>query len=213
LASEVVALIAIRKKRVKTLIAIAVIVYAGYILLPAEQKIRFESMGDDKTSIQRLNYWKHGWEMMKDHPLLGVGYFNFLPYYDLHYRNDMILRKAQLPHNIFIQVGTDTGFIGLAVFFAIIFTGFFSMRRIGKEAKICGDGFVSELSTGMNIALIGYIVAGQFVTVAYYPYLWIHLMFVTAMYTFWHDECNSNQNSTSLNLLQIYNKDGGLSKL
>jgi len=189
LAAEVVALIVMRKHRIKMLIAIAMIVYVGYMLLPAEQKIRFESTGDDTTSIQRLLYWKHGWEMMKDHPILGVGYFNFAPYYNMHYANDMVIRsRAQLPHNIFIQVGTDTGFLGLAVFFALLAAGFFSMRKIGKEADISGDVFVSKLSIGMNISLFGYIVAGQFVTVTYYPYLWIHLMFVTAIHTFWHDE-------------------------
>ena len=40
----------------------------------------------------------------------------------------------------------------------------------------------------MNLALLGYVVAGQFVTVAYYPYTWIHLMFVTAIGTFWENE-------------------------
>jgi O-antigen ligase len=79
-------------------------------LLPEEQKERFRATGDDKTSQQRLLYWENGWEMMRDHPLDGVGFFNFVPYFERYYSEDMLYKKAELPHNIFIQVGTDAGF-------------------------------------------------------------------------------------------------------
>jgi hypothetical protein len=36
--------------------------------------------------------------------------------------------------------------------------------------------------------LIGFVVAGQFVTVTYYPFLWIHLVLLTSMTTFLHNE-------------------------
>jgi O-antigen ligase len=132
--------------------------------------------------------------MMKDHPVLGVGYFNFVPYYTRHHFDDIIIGsairagQAQLPHNIFIQVGTDAGFLGLGVFLTLIGGAFFTMRRIGKEATARGDLFMSNLPIGMNLSLVGFVVGGQFVTVTYYPYLWIHLAFVTMMYTFWRSE-------------------------
>jgi hypothetical protein len=59
------------------------------------------------------------------------------------------------------------------------------MRRLSKEAYARGDPFVYNMAKGMNLALLGYVVAGQFVTVAYYPFLWIHLTFVTIMFHFW----------------------------
>ena len=131
---------------------------------------------------------------MKDHPLTGVGYFNFIPYYTLHHQDDLLSgTQAELPHNIFIQVGTDTGFPGLAVFLFIIVSGYLMTRRLRKEAIEKNDTFVMHMAAGMNLALLGYIVAGQFVTVAYYPYLWIHLAFVTMMYTFWRNEYGLNE--------------------
>lgn len=195
LAAQVIASIAMTKHRLKTLIAIAVIGFIGFQLLPPEQKARFESSGDDETSIQRLLYWEHGWQMIKDHPLLGVGYFNFAPYYTLNYSEDLIRgeKEAQLPHNIFIQVGTDTGFLGLAVFFLLITASYVWTRKIGKAAELYDDYFVSNMSKGMNLSLLGYIVGGQFVTITYYPFLWIHFMFVTTMYTFWRVEEKSDQ--------------------
>ena len=193
LAAQVLALILTMKQRFKALLLVAVLAVVGYHLLPEEQKLRFEQAGTDATSEQRLLYWKHGWQMMKDHPVLGVGYFNFIPYYNLHHSDDLVLAVtqqggAQLPHNIFIQVGTDAGFIGLGLFLLLILGAFLTMRRLGREAGARGDPFVYNMAKGMNLALLGYVVAGQFVTVAYYPYLWIHLAFVTIMFHFWRME-------------------------
>jgi putative inorganic carbon (hco3(-)) transporter len=189
LAVQVLALILLMKQRVKALVLVAVVGTIGLLLLPEQQKDRFREAGDDETSEQRLLYWKHGWQMMKDYPVLGVGYFNFAPYYTRYHPQDILRRDgAQLPHNIFIQVGTDTGFTGLGVFLFLLAAGVLTMWRIGREATTRGDPFLGQLTIGMNIALLGFVVGGQFVTITYYPYLWIHLAFVTIMSTFWKRE-------------------------
>jgi putative inorganic carbon (hco3(-)) transporter len=191
LAAQVVAIIAMTKHRIKTIIAVVLVGYIGFQLLPVEQKMRFEDAGKDGTSIQRMLYWEHGWKMIKDHPFLGVGYFNFQPYYDKYHSDDIVLsqvHKAQLPHNIFIQVGTDTGFSGISLFIGLILASFLGTRKLGREAEATGDLFMANMAKGMNIALLGYIIAGQFVTVTYYPYSWMHLVFFTAMSTAWKNE-------------------------
>ena len=194
LAGQIVALLLTSKRKIKMLIVIGIIGIIGFNILPEEQKARFIESGEDETSIQRLLYWKHGWKMIKDHPFLGVGYYNFMAYYSRYHSDDLILPNlvmAQLPHNIFIQVGTDTGFSGIFVFLALIVGSFANMYKLGREAEITGDFFVSNLTKGMNLSLLGYIIAGQFVTIAYYPYFWIHLVFVSAMCTFWNSERRS----------------------
>jgi len=193
LAAQVIALIVMTKKRLRMFIVIVIISCVGYQILPANQKARFEIAGDDLTSVQRLLYFKHGWQMIKDHPLLGVGYFNFAPYYNSNHSEDLVLeqlreRGAELPHNIFIQVGTDTGFIGISVFLGLISMSFISMRRLCIMAKNSGELFLSNMSKGMNLALLGYIIAGQFVSVVYYPFFWIHLVLVVAMVTYYKKE-------------------------
>ena len=37
------------------------------------------------------------------------------------------------------------------------------------------DKFIPNLARSLNLALVGYLVAGFFVTVLYYPYFWINL--------------------------------------
>lgn len=164
----------------KTLITIGLFAWLFWTLLPDEQKLRFSMAGEDKTSQQRLLYWKNGWDMMLDHPILGVGYFNYIPYYEIYYTEDMLYRSAQLPHNSFIQVGTDSGFLGLGIYLAIVILAFGSIRALSKEN--CGRlSMEAALASGFNYSLIGFLVAGQFVTVAYYPFLWIHLAMIVSL--------------------------------
>ncbi len=186
LAVQLLALLMTTRHRIKALLGVMLAAYIAFSLLPDEQMQRFESMGDDTTSQQRILYWENGIQMIRDHPVLGVGYFNFVPYFNTFYPDDVILgwlRGAELPHNITIQVGTDAGLVGLSVFALLIFWGFTSMRRLKKIADQRGDIFFSRMAVGMNLALLGYVVAGQFVTVAYYPYLWIHLTLCVCMLT------------------------------
>ncbi|WP_137166293.1 O-antigen ligase family protein [Salinimonas lutimaris] len=166
----------------KYLIVIGLVAVLGWQLLPQEQKERFTEIGEDKTSIQRQLYWENGWEMMKEHPFLGVGYFNFQPYYQVHYPQDMLYKRAQLPHNIFIQVGTDAGFIGLLVFMLIILGSLlirFPAKYIVEVSQT--DKLYSSIWSGLKIGIIGFALAGQFVTIAYYPFLWISIALLISL--------------------------------
>jgi O-antigen ligase len=46
----------------------------GWNLVPAEQKARFQTMGDDRTSQLRLFAWEEAWNATLEHPLTGIGY-------------------------------------------------------------------------------------------------------------------------------------------
>lgn len=165
----------------KILVSSIVIFSALWLILPQEQKDRFQVVGDDRTSQQRLLYWENGIEMMNQHPVLGVGYFNYIPYYERFYQSDMLYDKAELPHNIFIQVGTDSGYVGLSIFLIIMLAARRKMRLVGKTLRT-DEGHENRFPVGFNLSMLGFVVAGQFVTVAYYPFLWIHLAFIVVFF-------------------------------
>lgn len=171
------------KLSIKTVLLTGIVVAAGWAVFPEEQKERFSSAGDDGTSQQRLLYWKHGAEMIREHPVLGVGYFNFASYYAVHYPEDMLFGSAQLPHNIFIQVGTDTGLTGLFIFLMILYRNAKSAREIQQICARAGPDptFAASIAKGLVIAMWGFIIAGQFVTVTYYPFIWINLAMTVAL--------------------------------
>jgi O-antigen ligase len=162
--------------KIKPLIGLAILISALLALLPQEQKDRFSQAGDDGTSRQRLMYWEHGWTMMKENPILGVGYFNFATYYDDHYSYDLLYPHAQLPHNILVQIGTDAGFPALFFFLMMVLFCVITPLRcklVSPVARHMGYGFA--------MGVIGFFIAGQFVTITYYPFFWIHLAFVSIL--------------------------------
>lgn len=174
------------KERVsfKRLLLIGCLAAGGYLLLPQEQIERFRNTGDDQPARQRILYWKNGLEMIKDHPFLGVGYYNFAPYFDRYYPDDVLYGNAQLPHNIFVQVGTDGGLLALSIYVAILVTSFRATRHARHLLfKNFGhkDHWLYHVSLGIDAAMLGFLIAGQFVTIGYYPFMWINLAFAISL--------------------------------
>ena len=175
----------------RAVLIVMIIVVIGYFLMPSEQADRFKTIGDDKTSQQRLLYWARGWDMMKDHPLTGVGYFNFVPYFERNYPRSMLYPRAQLPHNIFVQVGADLGFVGLFVYLVLVAQIFLNGRAIrkitnDKKGEITKLGLLSK---GVEVGFLGFLVAGQFVSVVYYPFMWIQLALMVSLRTVAEKSC------------------------
>ena len=173
------------RHKVRGGLAVAALFAAMYFLVPAEQKARFDSAGEDGTSVKRLTYWKHGMEIAREHPVFGVGFGNWLPYYRTYYN-----ANGQVSHNIFIQAVSELGFTGLGAFCLLIGYTLVVNRRSRKlvEGIPGGNGFVSAMSHGLDGALIGFLVSGSFVTVLYYPYFWYNLAFTTALNRVARDE-------------------------
>jgi putative inorganic carbon (hco3(-)) transporter len=174
---------AIQRKKFKVLVVVALFVAIGYALLPAAEKARFTSAGTDSTSLQRLDYWRAGLKMIESHPVLGVGYFNFAPIYMETYPNKLWHGTAQLPHNIFIQVGTDAGLVGLTIFLILIYRNLRVAKVIRRacEKNDQAPPMAPSVARGLVITTWGFVVAGQFNTVAYYPFLWINLALAVAL--------------------------------
>ncbi|MCG3169179.1 MAG: hypothetical protein CALGDGBN_00692 [Pseudomonadales bacterium] len=172
--------------KIRNLILVTVISSAVWLALPQEQIDRFSAIGEDKTSQQRLLYWRHGLEMLNTHPVSGVGFFNFIPYYASHFPHDVIVEKIELPHNIFVQVGSELGYPGLVAYIAILValwrTGS-KISALGLLVKTEDNGFSCRFGKAANVSLVGFVVAGQFVSVVYYPFLWIHAALVVAMHS------------------------------
>lgn len=164
------------KHRVKTLLGALIVGFFVLQALPPSQMERFHSAGEDKTSRARLTYWKDGIEITNNHPILGIGYANWSPYYRRYYNP-----RGEFPHNIFIQASAELGYSGLLVFVSMIIITFVVNRNTRKLA-VQEDSFIHKMAHGLDAALIGYLVGGFFVTVLYYPFFWINLAMTVALH-------------------------------
>ena len=186
-------MVARSKYFLKATIGAAIVGVIGLYLIPDEFMARFDTAGTDDTSMHRLHRWEEGLQMLNDHPWFGIGFNNWM-----EYCIDYGLRcAAGLSHNIFIQVGSELGYAGLIVFVLMLIYCFVLTARTRKYAKQTEDNFSRLIAHGLDGALIGYLVSGFFITVMYYPYFWIHIIFVVSLYNIARSELNKKEQTES----------------
>lgn len=162
------------KHRVRSLLAILLVGAATWAVVPPEQKARFETAGEDRTSTARTDRWKAGIKLANDYPVLGIGYKNW-----------GILYGGWLSHNVFIEAWAELGYTGLISFLLLIGVTFWINARTRKlllGARTSSD-FMKHMAHGLDGALIGFMASGFFVTVLYYPFFWINLAMTVSLHT------------------------------
>jgi putative inorganic carbon (HCO3(-)) transporter len=166
------------KHRVRAIGGAALLGALVFMVMPAEQKERFDSAGEDDTSLARITLWKNGLEIAERHPVLGIGYGNWSTYSSAYYGRPL------LPHNVFIEAVAELGYLGLFSFALLIGATFvvnFKTRKLVKTLP--GDNaFLYQMAHGLDGALIGFLGSGFFVTVLYYPFFWVNLAMTVALH-------------------------------
>lgn len=178
LAAVVLWMLSKSRYKFRGLVAVVVVAAVVYWILPPEQMQRLQSMGNDETSVSRTTMWKRGLDLMSQYPALGIGYKNWSPYMKRMYGSPL------LPHNIFIEAGSELGYSGLLAFVALIATTLvinFRTRRLTRHLPP-GNRFIFEMAHGLDAALWGYLASGFFVTVMYYPFFWINFALTVALH-------------------------------
>jgi putative inorganic carbon (HCO3(-)) transporter len=181
------------RRKMRGLIALAVIVPVTWAGVPNSFKERFQTAGEDDTSLTRITYWKRGLEMANTHPLLGVGYENWVPYYRDNYPpvpGEIVRYSApgerviEVSHNSFVEVLSQLGYSGLVVFAGLLFSIWYVNWRTRRILASLGDRarFLVHMSYGLDAGVIGFIVAGSFMAVAMNPFVWFQLGMAGALH-------------------------------
>lgn len=82
------------------------------------------------SATMRLDYWKGAWEIIKAHPLIGVGLGNFN------------LPEARFAHNSYLQLWVEAGLFGLLSFLWLVGIVF----KYGFNKRLRAAGLISATS-------------------------------------------------------------------
>lgn len=118
-----------RHRRIGAIILVAPIVASlAFTLVPPETIERFASLknlAEDSTTQERIAMYEVGWDMVKKHPLLGVGPAQFSHTWTTDFEYRWYPSKPRLPfHNAFGGMLVDYGLVGLALFAGMMWTVF-----------------------------------------------------------------------------------------
>jgi len=136
------------------------------------------TMGRIATNYAALN-------MIKAHPLFGVGAGNFNNTFISYTPENLkqYVREGKSIHNFFLQVASETGLIGLLIFSLLIIKPFFEVIKLRKLfLKHEKMKSLAYIATSLGLALFGYCISGQFFPGAYYSYLYIFLPLIVCTY-------------------------------
>jgi putative inorganic carbon (HCO3(-)) transporter len=123
------------------------------------------------------------WE---DHPLLGSGpgvfpllYQQYAPRvgYEVHIKG-VGTEAGQAPtreaHNLYLGIAADTGLLGLAAFLGLVGAILVPLLIAARRLRRVQPG-LAHCAAGLALALVGYLAAGLFLSLAYERYFWLLL--------------------------------------
>lgn len=142
----------------------------------------YERMGtiktheEDKSAQGRVNAWWTSFNMANDR-LLGGGFDCWLPpTFAMYAPNPDDAREV---HSVVFEVLGEHGYIGLGIFTAIgVFTWFSAGWTARRANKIPDLAWVSDMMRMVQVSLVAYATAGQFLGLAYFDYYYTLIVVV-----------------------------------
>lgn len=140
---------------------------------------------EEGTAEGRRFLWTAAVNMWKAHPILGVGGGNFRflvgQYQPLDFDKPEYLERnwsGTVAHSVYFQVLAEHGLTGILLMAYIVGAHFLTLRRLRRQAR-SQPGLPADVRRDAELyggalggAVAGYCVAGAFLSVQGYPYLW-----------------------------------------
>ncbi|HEU5319991.1 MAG TPA: O-antigen ligase family protein, partial [Methylomirabilota bacterium] len=157
---------------------------ASIFVLPTDLGTRalatlFQDAGEVPPGLEQSNrahvalFWA-ALRMIADNPLLGVGPLNFKTLSTLYTG----LEQGNIAHNTFLEVAAEFGLPVFAVFALLLLTVFGCLTRAARLRGSAPADEVAGWAEGLRSGLVGYLVAGLFISAQYEKILWL-VVFVT----------------------------------
>jgi len=173
--TAVLTIILLKLKKKFYLLSIGIVFVIGLLsFLPSNYKDRVYSIityQQDKSSIERVYAWEAGLNMVKQHPLTGVGLGNFE---SLSKAYNPSLQSFRTAHNFLIHVAGECGIIGLLLFLALIITSGRDLMYLKRKFKNIPEGsWFIHFAQALEISFCGYIIACSFSSETYMLLLYV----------------------------------------
>lgn len=180
----------------RTTLVILAAFAASLVLLPESVTKRFLTIEQiiptrdaplrlDSSFEERKLYMRVAWVMFGANPIIGVGAGNYTAEYDDYV--DLTGSAARqyedqsalyYPHNLYLEVAAESGLIGLAILVAIVFAAW---SASGEALRPNAGPWLKTAAQAFRIALVGYLVSGLFLHLAFPRYLFLIVAFAATM--------------------------------
>lgn len=171
----------------------AALLSTGLVLLPGDVIRRLSTLEqlvptqehelDLESSLEQRVLWARvAWRMYLDHPLLGVGAGNYTVHYDTYAAEVGApapeydsAEGPHFPHNLYLELASETGLLGLFVFGTAVLLVLGHLRRAEAAYFAAGNALHAALASALALALVGFLISSLFLHGHYQRYLWVLL--------------------------------------
>ena len=167
-------------------IGVFIVLFFAYQYIPVVQHTvsRFLTIGDDKESMSRYEFWEVALSNFAQHPVFGIGWLGFRYIYhdELFKSSGRAERYSYMnAHNVYVQLLCETGIVGTALF---IIVAVFLLFTVFKLIQYCNKSgykspYIRELyfSCAMQIMFLMYCFTGNCLYDITFPFYAIAAMF------------------------------------
>ncbi|MBN2308396.1 MAG: O-antigen ligase family protein [Candidatus Hydrogenedentes bacterium] len=156
--------------------ALAVALVAAWFVLPSaykERVIDFTQYSKSSSTHARMDLQRYAWEYMEDEPLVGEGLGGF----GLRFQGEDHWVAANLrwlidnqgwdpvyygPHNMYLQLGAETGVVGLLLALLLLARLIRNVQRSEKALTRAGDRQAAQLAGAIEVSLLSFVFCALF---------------------------------------------------
>jgi O-antigen ligase len=188
------------KRKVLTVFIFGILAAFAVLAAPQNYWNRIHSITEEGSSTgsgeERVYTWKIGWHMFLNNPVMGVGQGNF-PWVFKKY--ELMVTGSDEPfwgrsvagraaHSLYFTLLPELGILGTCIFVGMIAYTFKDLKAIkarlsnqkNSVANLVSNKYIPYVFA-LEGALISYLVSGSFISVLYYPNLWILMGFIISL--------------------------------
>ncbi|KLV02646.1 membrane protein [Photobacterium aquae] len=115
--------------------------------------------GIDESAMGRIYAWQAAWNMAISNPFTGVGLNNF--YYNYYFYSPHWDGKNHAVHSTWLQILSETGFVGLVLFLLMVIGALQVSYRLLKRLE---HHKIKPLAQGLWLGTLSFCVSGTFLT-------------------------------------------------
>ncbi len=165
----------------KAFIGLSAVIVLAVLISPASplDRLLHPNYSDKESSDSRLEMWRVAGRVIDEYPVLGAGIGKFHHYLELYAPGQDL--NFYVPHNTYIQIAVELGFVGLSIFLAMLYGTFRSLKKTRRAAKKAGDVFTYAVASALRNGIPGFLVCIMFISALHSKIFWFSIFLSTCL--------------------------------
>ena len=150
------------KRAFLTLMAVVTLLVFIMLLSPSNVLIHKDAEGKEQSVSERFTLWNRAIEMIKAHPVTGVGINTYSKETDRYMKDDKTNLAGYYSHNSYLQMAAESGILTVMLFIAFLISSVVLGLRVIKKGILTLEE--KQILKAVTVGTVGFMVFNVFET-------------------------------------------------